>query len=60
MPLYNSKCNKCGHYYEFMSKVNERDKTPPCCGELTERVLLQAPVGYVDNPAFMSQYKKLY
>ena len=60
MPIYDSKCNKCNSIKEYSTKISERDNTPECCGEKTERVLLKGPIGFVDNLAFMSNYKKLY
>lgn len=60
MPLYNSKCKTCGEVHEYIAKIKDIDNTPVCCGEKTERVLLAAPLGFVDKPAFMSKYKHIY
>lgn len=60
MPTYDSVCKTCGAHYEYSAKVAVRDTTPVCCNSNTERKLVKAPQGYVDKPAFMSNYKHLY
>jgi hypothetical protein len=60
MPLYDAQCKVCNKTQEYFKTVANRDETPVCCENKTERVLLKGPIGFVDNPAFMSQYKKMY
>lgn len=60
MPTYNSKCSECNKVHEYVTKVSSRENSPVCCGVPTKRIMLGAPLGVVDNPAFMSKYKHLY
>jgi hypothetical protein len=60
MPIYNAKCTECGKVHEYSKRIAERDDTPTCCNLPTERFLEKAPMGFVDNPAFMSKYRKMY
>lgn len=60
MPMYDARCNICGKVHEYFTKVNDRERTPVCCETPTERILTKGPMGFVDNPAFMSKYKKMY
>ena len=60
MPIYEAICRVCDKQYEYFVKVTESNNTPSCCGKATEKAILTAPLGVVDNPAFMSKYKHLY
>lgn len=39
MPQYLSKCDVCGSKHIYMSKIDNRNITPQCCGISTERVI---------------------
>lgn len=54
MPMYESRCNKCGVIHEYYQNANNCKETPICCGEKTEKVILTAPYGIVDIPAYVS------
>ena len=60
MPIYEAKCKRCGTQQDYMASIENMYQTPVCCGQPMEKVTLTAPLGVVDNPAFMSQYKSLY
>ena len=60
MPMYEAKCRKCGEETTYMATIENMYQTPVCCGQPMEKVILTAPMGFVDNPAFMSKYKHLY
>jgi hypothetical protein len=60
MPTYDAHCKICDKTFEYTSKIADRDTTPLCCYTKTERVTIVAPLGVVDNPMFMTKYKKLY
>lgn len=62
MPTYESKCPECGHEETYFKSMADCYDTPMCavCNTKTEKVILTAPLGVVDNPAFMSQYKHMY
>lgn len=40
MPTYQALCAKCNTHHDFFRKIDERDDTPVCCGEKTDRVLV--------------------
>lgn len=54
MPVYQSKCAKCGMVHEYIRKIAECLDTPICCGEKTKKVILTAPMGWVENIAYTS------
>jgi len=43
MPIYDFKCNSCGHKFDLIESVNEHDehkeKCPKCTSKDIERVL---------------------
>lgn len=45
MPLYSSKCNKCGTAHTYYKTVAERADTPLCCEEKTFKTLDSPMVG---------------
>jgi hypothetical protein len=36
---YEAKCKTCGKVHQYRAKVAERETTPVCCNERTERTL---------------------
>lgn len=60
MPIYEAQCKRCGERKEYTTPIDSMYQTPVCCGQPMEKVIFTAPKGYVDNPAYMSQYKHLY
>lgn len=54
MPLYESRCNECGKVHEYYQTAANFRNTPLCCGYQTEKVILTAPFGVVDIPAYVS------
>lgn len=61
MPYYDAKCPSCGKEVEYLKKISDMYDTPICeCGIKMEKVILKAPPGFVDNPAFMTRFKKMY
>lgn len=49
MPTYTAKCDDCGTVRDYVSKVDQRDNTPACCGQAMTRQLtapmVQVPGG---------------
>lgn len=39
---------KCGSYHEYVRSVSQRDDTPECCAQKTEKRLLTAPMARMD------------
>lgn len=60
MPIYEARCNKCNHETQYTASIENMYQTPVCCGQPMEKVIRTAPIGFVDNPMFMSKYRKLY
>lgn len=61
MPTYDAKCPACGKEQEYIRRVAQMLDTPVCeCGTKMDKVITKAPMGYVDNPLFMSRFKKMY
>ena len=54
MPVYESRCNECGVIHEYYQTAAKCRETPFCCGVQTEKVILTAPYGQVDIPAYVS------
>lgn len=54
MPLYESLCHECQKVHTYWAKADDRLNTPECCGVKTEKVILSAPMGIVDIPAYVS------
>ena len=54
MPCYESRCRQCGKVQDYYQSTSNCHVTPECCGELTEKVILSAPMGIVDIPAYVS------
>lgn len=42
MPSYLAKCELCGSEHRYISKIDNRNITPVCCGQATERII-EAP-----------------
>ena len=60
MPIYESRCNKCKETFEYSCGIESMYQTPVCCGTPTEKVILTPQPVFVDNPLFMTKYRKLY
>ena len=43
MPTYESRCNICGEFHEYIKSVANYLDTPDCCGEKTQK-LISAPM----------------
>jgi hypothetical protein len=54
MPVYESVCRKCGKVHDYIRPVSGYMDTPDCCGEKTQKVILSAPMGYVENIHYTS------
>lgn len=54
MPVYESQCQSCGAIRDYYATVSDRDNTPICCGEKTQKVILSAPMGYCENIHYQS------
>lgn len=48
MPIYDFKCNDCGHEFDILESVSEHDehkeKCPKCKSENIERILVAVSV----------------
>jgi putative FmdB family regulatory protein len=61
MAIYDAKCSACGKTVEYIRSIAQMLDTPVCeCGTKMTKVILKAPPGFVDNPAFMQRFKKMY
>lgn len=49
MPVYEAICKKCLKLHDYFQPVSNYLKTPECCGELTSKVILSAPVARGDE-----------
>lgn len=54
MPIYESLCHTCGKVQDYYQSASNCRDTPVCCGAKTEKVILSAPFGVVDIPAYQS------
>ena len=54
MPAYESICKECGKVHEYFQPASRYLDTPFCCGIQTQKVILTAPYGVVDIPAYVS------
>lgn len=54
MPLYEARCRACGSVHEYVRPIARCMETPICCAAPTEKVILSAPFGQVDIPAYES------
>lgn len=54
MPIYEAMCAKCGATEDYYQTVNNCNQTPVHCGESMTKVILTAPMGIVDIPAYQS------
>ena len=54
MPIYESVCHQCGKPHEYYQTASNCQNTPVCCGVKTQKVILTAPFGVVDIPAYVS------
>lgn len=49
--IYEARCSQCGKVSTYSSRVEDRNKTPHCCGKPMERIFSPTP-GKVDIPAY--------
>ena len=54
MPIYEAQCKQCGQVEDYYQTASNCHKTPWCCGEAMTKVILTAPFGVVDIPAYKS------
>jgi hypothetical protein len=54
MPTYEAFCHTCKTVQDYYQPVSRYMDTPECCGAKTQKVILTAPVGIVDIPAYVS------
>lgn len=54
MPMYEAKCAKCAKVETYVRTVANYLDTPECCGAKMDKVILHAPMGIVDIPAYVS------
>jgi hypothetical protein len=54
MPTYQSRCLQCGADHEYYQSIANCMTTPECCGASTQKVILTAPTGIMDIPAYVS------
>jgi hypothetical protein len=54
MPCYEALCHVCGKVQDYYRPASDYLNTPYCCGKKTEKVILTAPYGVVDIPAYQS------
>ena len=52
--IYEAQCEKCGRVEEYVRSAKECYDTPECCGQKMQKVILTAPYGVVDIPAYQS------
>ena len=52
--IYESRCNSCGKTYEYIKPASQYLDSPFCCGERTEKVILNPPMGHVVNINYTS------
>lgn len=51
MPTYESRCPICGTVHVYVRCIDQRDETPICCNQKTQREIVTPPMGFVDVPA---------
>src|SRR5580692_6366741 len=57
MPLYEYKCNKCGHRFERLLKsYNETVKECPVCGGEVERLISASAVQFKGSGFYSTDY----
>ena len=54
MPIYEARCRLCGTVQDYYQTAAKCHDTPMCCCMQTEKVILSAPMGIVDIPAYIS------
>jgi hypothetical protein len=54
VPVYEARCNVCGKVQEYFQTVVNCLQTPECCGVASEKVILSAPMGYVQEIHYTS------
>ena len=54
MPVYEARCEECGTVKDYYRSVDLCHVTPFCCGFQMTKVILSAPYGVVDIPAYQS------
>ena len=54
MPIYEARCRECGQVHEYYQTASKCRETPFCCGFQTEKIILTAPFGVLDIPAYVS------
>lgn len=52
--IYEAKCAICGRVEDYVRPIAERMNTPRCCWRPMEKVILTAPYGQPDIPAYTS------
>lgn len=54
MGVYDARCRKCGKVTEYYQSAARCYETPECCGESMEKVILTAPMGWVEKIEYTS------
>ena len=54
MPIYEARCGKCGKHHDYFQPISNRADTPECCGERSEKVILNSATAYGDTPSYQS------
>lgn len=44
MPTYSARCDLCGTTHRYISKIDNRNVVPVCCGKPTTRIIEAAQV----------------
>lgn len=52
--IYESRCNSCGKTYEYIKPAAQYLESPFCCGEQTQKVIINPPMGHVVNIHYTS------
>lgn len=61
MLLYDAICKICNKKHEYyVSSYEDRENTPFCCNQRTQRAFITSQLGVVDHPWFMTQHRHLY
>jgi hypothetical protein len=54
MPIYTAKCRVCENVEDYVRPVAQCMDVPHCCDQPMQKVILSAPMGYVENIAYTS------
>jgi putative FmdB family regulatory protein len=54
MPQYDYRCPSCGRVESAYRSVDNRNDGPECCGVKSEKVILSAPMGFVQDIYYTS------